>query len=124
MSNTALSAAAVALSASALSEAESANRKTCEILIANYDGRYATVEQMQSYAQCVQLVHPFESGSKKQEAQVLILTCLICAAIGVVAMYRNVHTRKAPDLIFAAFLGILAGFCMFVVGTLIFWAFS
>lgn len=124
MSNTTLTYTTLALSASAASDAESANRKTCEILIANYDGQYATVEQMQSYAQCVERVHPIDGAISKDQAQIAIFTCLVWMILGMAIMAKGEHTRSALDIGFGGFMGVIVGIFIFCVGNLIFWAFS
>lgn len=79
----ALSAAANANAAAAAAEASHAQDMACHAIIAAYDPKVARVDQMQTYATCVQRIYPSSSEIPPVVAKVSIIVLIVALIIGV-----------------------------------------
>lgn len=81
-----ISSYANAQAAAALSKAQDA---ACRAEMPGFEHNTATVQEMQGYAQCVQRLHPVDTGSIQAVAWV-VLVCLVLAAIATgIQRYRS-----------------------------------
>lgn len=74
----AISSAANAQAAAALSKAEDA---ACRAEMPGFEHDTATVQEMQGYAQCVQRLHPVDVGGEMQAIAWVVLACMVIGAV-------------------------------------------
>lgn len=68
--------------AAANAAAREAKEKACVVLIQSYEAKGATVEEMRSYAECVNTLHPDDlSPGAVSALKVCVLVCFACAVI-------------------------------------------
>ena len=92
----AISSSANAQAAAALSKAQAA---ACRAEMPGFEHNTATVQEMQGYAQCVQRLHPVDTGSIQAVAWV-VLVCLVLAALATgIQRYRSWCGWEAVDYV-------------------------
>ena len=91
----------------------STKKIACEGYLKDYDAKTATVQQMQTYADCVKVLHPTDVAGARLLVALLLIAALVGAIIGVI---KNDYDME--DRIMGAFLGALAGLGIVLVGGL------
>ena len=110
-------------------QAQQAKRAACQIVIEGYDARKATIEQAQSYASCIQLVHPEPLHPDEIFAgKGLFIMFLLGIVLGINQQKREGYTSDFFDYFTAGVMGGIgtAGASIILFGTVagIFWLFS
>lgn len=96
--------------------------RTCQKLIGNYQvDPKPTVAQMQSYANCVNLLHP--NNSMKEGFQGILLGTLVCIIIGLI-LERRKDKWMYKDYPVAALTWGIGGFVFMIFALFIIWVFS
>ena len=90
-----------------------AKKIACEGYLKDYDAKTATVQQMQTYADCVKVLHPTDVVGSRLLVSLLLIAALVGAIIGVI---KNDYDME--DRIMGAFLGALAGLGIVLIGGL------
>lgn len=126
MSATTIAAASLAVSANANNSARAARKESCENLLASFDAKYATVEQQQAYAECVDIVHPMDVDVDiaKDGAQVFIFISLALIFAGVITVKRTVEFPEIEDYVFGVIMFYILGLAAIVCISFVYWAFS
>lgn len=123
----AISSAALAESEQAEQEAHDAKVIACQGSMQNFHASTATVEQMQSYADCVDVVYPQTMDATQVIAlKALFVIALIGAAIGFI--WPVTYNPDFPERLMSSFLGFIfapigVGFIA-AVGYGIYWLFA
>ena len=88
--STSITISTIAMSQAASAQA-SAKRAECRVIMKDYTDKGSTVEQKQTYAECVQLIHPVNNIIESVVGGVLI-TAVVGLAVGVLyAMYKDLY---------------------------------
>lgn len=103
MNTAAFTAVNASLTAQSAAQASAARDERCKVELVQYDPKHATVAEMQSYAACVQRIHPVAEDVMGLKA--LVATLLICALIGAVIG----AIREQYDRLLGAVMGAFAG---------------
>lgn len=108
-----------ALTAQAAAEADRAHAERCKIELANYEPRTASVQQMRSYAECVNTVFPTDESDAA--LKVCVASLLVCALLGAIIGAVRSDGDTLLDSICGALLGlVLTALAMVVIGALLF----
>lgn len=96
--------------------------RTCQKLIDNYQvDPKPTADQMQSYASCVNLLHP--NNTLKEGFQGILLGTLVCVIIGLI-LERRKDKWMYKDYFNAALVWGGRGFVFMIFALFIIWVFS
>lgn len=105
----AINAANTANSSAAAARAHQAQVTACQALTKDFHGDTATIEQRQSYAECVQVLYPQEMGA---DSVLFIKAMIVAAILGViVGAFREVRAGYEPfgDALFGGIKGVIVG---------------
>lgn len=116
--NTAIIVGASTGAAIAQAQAREAESKACMAYVRGYDHERATVEEMRSYAGCIDRLHPEPMSADAITAwKVMIVILFVGVVIGIVRSVRNRSTFS--DGVFGAVLfGCISGFIVTFIGIL------
>lgn len=113
---------ATGIAVGAMYESSEAKRTACEAMTQTFDNKSATVQSMQQYADCVNLLYPqdLSDGAMLFAKLLVILGLVLWAGVGTY-LYK-----KGDSLIEFAIMGFIAGlaaplivaFLIFIVGFL------
>lgn len=92
MTTTAISTIAITNSNIAIAQAETAKRIACEGFVNSYNATGATVEMMQRYAECVNLLHP--TSSVMPDGPILKIAFLIVLAAALFGLRVGWQSRE------------------------------
>lgn len=113
----AIAAINASLAAQSAANAEQAHTERCKIELLTYQPKGATVAQMQSYAACVQRVHPTDDSTLA--LKVCVGVVLVCAAVG--AAHGLLKYGDAGEALAGGCLGAAAGGILLIsIGAVVF----
>jgi hypothetical protein len=98
----ALSSMAVAQSSAALAESSRTHDALCKLTLAAYDAKSASVDEMRSYSECVQRIHP-------KDVEIPVPLAKAGVAILIIALIAGAVWGWQEDGPVMAFLGALMG---------------
>ena len=101
--------------------AAKAHVEQCQLVIEKYDSKNASTEAMQSYAECVQYLHPKEHCNDVWAVKALVIVLLLSTAVGGI---RGAIRGCDYDIIEGLFVGAIVGLVLDVLIVLVAFLFS
>ena len=101
--------------------AAKAHAEQCQLVIEKYDSKNASTEAMQSYAECVQYLHPKEHSNDIWAVKALVIVLLLSTAVGGI---RGAIRGYDDAVITGLFVGATVGLGLDVLIVLVAFLFS
>lgn len=116
-----IAGAAAGSTAASSAQATTAKKIACQSIVSSFDSKTATIQESQTYASCIQLLHPSEmSGAEVIAIKVLIVVALLGAAFGFWRGDGFSHKQTFVDRLLCGFCGLfLAPIFIIIIGAVI-----
>lgn len=114
--NTAITAVNLSLAAQASADADRAQVERCKVELLQYEPKAATVQQMQSYAECVRNIYPQDSGPAEVMAYKIVIGVLLLGfIIGAVRGFLDNRYEAIPSAVFCGLAGASIAFLICIL---------